>query len=207
MMGRDYVSEPRPQTSLFFISHLICEHGPMVVMMPSGDNSWLAHQSSLAVLPTETSVANSRNWRRNENFGFQCVWYLKELLTYCEILRHGTSGFTSCAKEYVLRTVIVLRNPSPRPCLNPRPLGPVASTLATTPPRRLICVYIRRRGRVNLTAVNCHSYQVNIRHTGIANVTSTVKYCLLCLFYCFRVFKQTFFSVNERPFSNSVSDV
>jgi hypothetical protein len=31
-----------------------------------------------------------------------------------------------------------LTNPSPWPGLNPQPLGPVASTLTTTPPRRLL---------------------------------------------------------------------
>jgi hypothetical protein len=32
---------------------------------------------------------------------------------------------------------IAIKNPSPRPGLNPRPVGPVASTLTTTPPRGL----------------------------------------------------------------------
>jgi hypothetical protein len=52
-------------------------------------------------------------------------------------LRPGTSGFISHTKEDVLRICIALKNPSPRSVLNPRPLGPVASTLTTTPPRRL----------------------------------------------------------------------
>jgi hypothetical protein len=49
----------------------------------------------------------------------------------------GPSRFTSHPKEGVLRIFIALKNPSPRPGLNPRSLGPVASTLATTPPIRL----------------------------------------------------------------------
>jgi hypothetical protein len=36
----------------------------------------------------------------------------------------------------VLRIFIGLKNPSPWPGSNPQPLGPVASTLTTTPPRR-----------------------------------------------------------------------
>jgi hypothetical protein len=40
----------------------------MMMMMPAGYNSWLVYQSSLAVLPAETSGANRRNWWRNENF-------------------------------------------------------------------------------------------------------------------------------------------
>jgi hypothetical protein len=46
------------------------------------------------------------------------------------------SRFTSHPKEGVLRICIALKNPSPLPGLNPRPLGPVACTLTTTPPRR-----------------------------------------------------------------------
>jgi hypothetical protein len=54
-------------------------------------------------------------------------------LTCRKILRHGTSGFTSHSKEGVLRNFIALKNPLPWPALNPQPLGPVASTLTTTP--------------------------------------------------------------------------
>jgi hypothetical protein len=52
-------------------------------------------------------------------------------------LRHGTFGFTSHPKEDVLRIFIALKNLYPRQGLNPRTLDPVASTLTTTPPRRL----------------------------------------------------------------------
>jgi hypothetical protein len=40
-------------------------------------------------------------------------------------------------EEGVLRIFIALKSPSPWPCSNPQPLGPVASTLTTTPPRIL----------------------------------------------------------------------
>jgi hypothetical protein len=53
------------------------------------------------------------------------------------MLRHGTSGFTSHPKEDVLRNFIAFKNSSPRADLNPRPLGPVGSTLSTTSPKRL----------------------------------------------------------------------
>jgi hypothetical protein len=109
----------------------------MVMIMPAGDNSWLVHQSSRAVLPAETSVESRRNGRRSENFAYQYLKNLKGPLTCRKILRNGTSGFTSHPKEGVLRIFIALKNPSTRPGLNPRPLGPVASTLTTTPPRRL----------------------------------------------------------------------
>jgi hypothetical protein len=41
----------------------------------------------------------------------------------------GPPAFTSCPKEDVLRIFITLKNQSPPPGLNLRPLGPVASTL------------------------------------------------------------------------------
>jgi hypothetical protein len=69
-------------------------------------------------------------------FAYQYLKYLKGSLTFRKIWRHGTSGFTSHPKDGVLWIFIALKNPSPRPVLNPRPLDPVASTLTTTPPRR-----------------------------------------------------------------------
>jgi hypothetical protein len=102
-----------------------------MVVVVAGENSWLVHQSSLAVLPAETSGASKRNGRRSENFAYQYLKYLKGSSTCRKILRHGTSGFTSHPKESLLRIFIALKNPSPRPCLNPRPLGPVTSTLTT----------------------------------------------------------------------------
>jgi hypothetical protein len=109
----------------------------MTTIMLAGENSWLIHNSSLAVLPAEKSGAS-----RSENFAYQYLKYLKEYLTCHKILWHGTCGFTSHPKEGVLWIFITLKNPSPWPCLNPRPLGLVASTLTTTPLRWLhVLVY------------------------------------------------------------------
>jgi hypothetical protein len=60
----------------------------------------------------------------------------------CKILLHGASGFTSPPKEGVLQIFIALKSPSPPPGLNPRTLGPMASTLTITPPRRLMTLLI-----------------------------------------------------------------
>jgi hypothetical protein len=72
----------------------------------------------------------------NENLVYTSPWDFKSSLTRRKILRHGTSGFTSHPKEGVPRIFIILINSSPRPGLNPRPLGQVASTVTTTPPRQ-----------------------------------------------------------------------
>jgi hypothetical protein len=45
------------------------------------------------------------------------------------VLRHGADGFTSSPKEGALRIFIALKYRSPRTGLNPRTLGPIASTL------------------------------------------------------------------------------
>jgi hypothetical protein len=68
----------------------------------------------------------------------QYPWYANGYLTRRIILGYGTSGFTFHPKEGVLRIFVALKNPS-RLGLNPRLLGQVASTLTTTPPRRLSC--------------------------------------------------------------------
>jgi hypothetical protein len=40
------------------------------MMIPGENNSILVYQSSLSVLPAETSGASGRNGRRNENFAY-----------------------------------------------------------------------------------------------------------------------------------------
>jgi hypothetical protein len=131
MMGWDYVSEPRPPSDMWARSTI-------VIMMPAGDNSWLVHHSSLAVLKAETSGESRRNGRRSENFAYQYLKYLKGSFTCRKILRHGMgpSRLLPIREEGVLRIFIALKNPTHWPGSNPRPLGPVASTPTTTPPRR-----------------------------------------------------------------------
>jgi hypothetical protein len=107
-----------------------------VMIMPAGNNSWLVHRSSLAVLPADTSKASRRNGRRSKNFAYQYLKYLKRSLTCRKILRHGISGFTSHPTEGVLRIFIALKNPSLRSDMNPWPFVSMTSTLTTTPPRR-----------------------------------------------------------------------
>jgi hypothetical protein len=123
------------------------------MIIPTGDNSWLVYQSSLAVLQATISGACRRNGRRSENFSYQYLKYLKGYLTRRKILRQGTSGFTFHRKEDVLRIFIALKNPSRWPGLNHRPLDLMASTLTTIPPRRqtqLRCMTWFYRHRTNM---------------------------------------------------------
>jgi hypothetical protein len=66
----------------------------------------------------------------------QHLRYVNGSFTCRKILLRRTSGFASHPNEGVLWIFITVKNPSPPPGLNPWPLGPVASTLTTTPPRR-----------------------------------------------------------------------
>jgi hypothetical protein len=110
----------------------------VMIIMPALDNSWLVHQSFLTALPAYRSVESRKIWR-SENFAYQYLKYLRGSLTCRKILRYGTSH----PKEVMLWIFIVLTNPSPRPGLNPRPSGPVTSTLTTKPPRwRLLQINI-----------------------------------------------------------------
>jgi hypothetical protein len=97
-------------------------------------NSWLDY---LWLPEISGEVGDGR--RGNErNFVYSSLWDFKSSFTCRKILRHGTfplyfpserkvcCGFLSPLKIHLLGRV-----------LNPQPLGPVASTLTTTPPRRL----------------------------------------------------------------------
>jgi hypothetical protein len=83
---------------------------------------------SILMCPPEPSGRQSgdlsEKWRQ---FGLRNIFIAVNL-------RHGTDGFTSPPKEVVLRIFITLKNPSTSGS-NPRTLGPVASTLTTSPPR------------------------------------------------------------------------
>jgi hypothetical protein len=72
----------------------------------------------------------------NENLVYPSPWDFEISFTCRKILRHGTSGFTPHAKEGMLRIFIALKNPSPWLGSNRQTLGPVASTITTTAPRR-----------------------------------------------------------------------
>jgi hypothetical protein len=53
----------------------------VVVVMTAGDNAWLVYQSSLAVLPPETSRASRRNGRMNEDFAYS-VYLIRQRIFY-----------------------------------------------------------------------------------------------------------------------------
>jgi hypothetical protein len=112
-----------------------------MMMMPAEDNSWLVHQSSLAVLP-QRHLGQIGGMDERVIISLIIIFDTStDLLHAVKSYDMGLSRFTSHPKKGVLRIFIALKSPSPRPGLNPRPLGIVASTLTTTPPRGLIRGY------------------------------------------------------------------
>jgi hypothetical protein len=158
MTGWDYVSEPRLPTGLLFILQVVCE---------SGEPWWWCRLEITPDSSTRALWQSYQEWngRRSENFAYQYLKYLKGSLTCRKILRHVSvykiSVFTSHPKKGVLRIFIALKNPLPRPGLNPWPLGPVASTLTTTPPRRLVIYNVIRLQEITFTFVNIDECELN----------------------------------------------
>jgi hypothetical protein len=136
---------------------VICnmDHGMMIL---TEANSKLVYQSTLAatsnvwqscqqrylwqppVLSSSPAIwdisgASGTVGKGNENLVYPYPWDLKRSFICHKILWHGTSCFTSNPKDGVLQIFIALKNPSPWSGSNLQPLGPVASTLTTTPTR------------------------------------------------------------------------
>jgi hypothetical protein len=129
LIGWDYVSELRPPTGILFIRRWYTtmeNHGGIMKKIPDSSTRVIWYQAGGL-------------GERTENLSLRsiCGLVASEVFTCRKILRHGTSGFTSRPKEGVLRICIALKNPSSRPCVNPRTLGPMVSRLTITPSTRL----------------------------------------------------------------------
>jgi hypothetical protein len=71
-----------------------------------------------------------------ENLVSPSPWTSRVLLHASNSYDMGPPALLPIRKEGVLRIFVALKNPSPWPGSNPQPLGPVASTLTTTPQTR-----------------------------------------------------------------------
>jgi hypothetical protein len=112
-------------------------------MMSTEENSLFVHQSSLAIVESSSIKQEERskeimNLALRSIFVLICKWILHVVKSYYT----GPPDLRLLRKKGVLQIFIALKNPSPRPGLNPRTLGPMASTLTITPPRRLMILLI-----------------------------------------------------------------
>jgi hypothetical protein len=94
------------------------------------------------IQPSETSSSNyQRHSRRSRETRVRngrwilptSIYCARRVLLHAVNLQHETDGFTSPPKDFITLKIHHLR-----PGLNPRTLGPVASTLTTTPPRATV---------------------------------------------------------------------
>jgi hypothetical protein len=107
-MGWVYVSELRPPTDLLFIPQVIHEPEYHGGMMSTEENSSFVYQSSVVILPVESSgikqeerAKRMMNLTLRNNFVYTRKWFFA-----CRKILHGASGFTSPLKEGVLRIFI-----------------------------------------------------------------------------------------------------
>jgi hypothetical protein len=111
----------------------------------------------------------------NENFVYSYPWDFKSFLTCRKILTTcDLLALLPIQEEGVLRIFIALKNPSPWLGSNLQHLGPVASTLTTTPPRRPLdpescspCWHVGSRSCMVLYKGMHHTISVLIVHIKI----------------------------------------
>jgi hypothetical protein len=99
---------------------------------------WLPPVLSGGPAIRDISRASGTVGEGNENLVCPSPWDFKRSLRCRKILRHGTFWLYFPSEGMCVADFITLKNSSTWPSSNPQTLGPVASTLATTPPRRLV---------------------------------------------------------------------
>jgi hypothetical protein len=121
-----------------------CGLWPVVLSPDESECDQVSKRDRLGLTPNRTTreLWRSRRWTKEMKiWSFRSFGTSRVILHAVKSYDMGPSRFTShpsgrCAEDFYR-----LKNPSPWPDSKPQPLGPVASTLTTTPPRRL-----RRRG-------------------------------------------------------------
>jgi hypothetical protein len=119
------IGETKPM-GLLFIPEVIYEHGDHGLMMSTGKFLIRPAELCLEILAADSSSSKvGGTGEGNHEFGLAKYFcsYLKVIFTCREILRNGTSGFTSPPKEGVLRIFMALKSPSPSVGFEPANLG------------------------------------------------------------------------------------
>jgi hypothetical protein len=119
---------------------------------------WLAalfNSILMWLLETSGSQSGDLGEKRLLEFSLRTLLVLlhaRKVLLHAVNLRHGTDGFTSPPKEVVLRIFITLKKiHRPRSGSNPRTLGPMASTLTTSPTRSTTCTQMHFNNILSIT--------------------------------------------------------
>jgi hypothetical protein len=117
-----------------------CGLGP-VVLSPCDSDVDLSRRDRLGLTPNLTTRAlwsEQGMGEGNEDLVYSSLWDFNSSFSHAiKSYDMGPPALLPTRNEGMLRIFIALKNPSPWPGSNRIPLGPVASTLITTPPRRL----------------------------------------------------------------------
>jgi hypothetical protein len=115
---------------------------------------WLTCLPELAGGPSSRDIwSEQEKWTKEWEFCiFSIIDTSTDILHAVKFYDMGPSRFTSQPKEGVLRIFIALKSPSSRPGLNPRPLGLVAGTLTTAPPRLRLALALLSHCDLNVSS-------------------------------------------------------
>jgi hypothetical protein len=130
----DYFSEQQLPTGLLFTPRWYMSMKDQARMKLTGENSWLVHHSSLAIVPPELSSSKQEKLAKG-----MMNLALRMILVYTcrKFLWYGVSSFTFPPKEVVVWTYFAVRNSSFPVGLNPRNFGQRSSTLTPRAQKRL----------------------------------------------------------------------
>jgi hypothetical protein len=78
----------------------------------------------------------------SKNLVYPSPWDFKSYFTCRKSYDMGPPSLLPIVEEGVLRIFIALKNPSPWPGSNPPHVGPLASTLTNTSPRRILVMLV-----------------------------------------------------------------
>jgi hypothetical protein len=147
----------RPTTGLLFISQVT-----------SGESRW--NDTDRGTLDLSTRVLWQSYQRCHLVANLEEL--AKEMMTFAlrSLLCYTTTVFLTCCKSYDMGPtallpflkmccgyiyIYILKNPSPRPGLNPRTLGPMASMITIRPPRTLIHGVSIRQAKYDPGGIHC----------------------------------------------------
>jgi hypothetical protein len=106
---------------------------PATGVESEGEHDRVSNRDRLKLTPNLTT-----RWATgNDNFAYSSPWDFKSSFTFRKILRHWTFPlYFPSERKVCCRFLSPLKIHRLGRVLNPQPLGPVTSTLTTTPPRR-----------------------------------------------------------------------
>jgi hypothetical protein len=129
-----------------------------VISPATGGGEWrgeydrVSKRDRLGLTPdlTTRDLWRSRRWaRRNDNFVYLSLWDFKSSFTCRKMLQHGTFPLYFPSKKVCCGFLSPIKNHRLCRVFNPQHLGPMASTLTTTPPmwpHSLLMVFITTTG-------------------------------------------------------------